>query len=45
MDKIGSIIQGTEGISDIRKEYLNKALELRYSQILASALNRLDITT
>lgn len=40
MARIGQIVLSTEGISDIRKEYLIKSLTMRYEQILAPALKR-----
>ena len=41
MDKIRNIIDATPEMPDIRKEYLKKAVEIRYEQILAPALNRI----
>jgi len=40
MDKVGGIVDSTPCISDIRKEYLRRALYMRYEQILAPALKR-----
>jgi len=40
MARIEQIVLGTEGISDIRKEYLIKSLSMRYEKILVPALNR-----
>jgi hypothetical protein len=41
MERIKGIVLGTEGISDIRKEYLTKSLTVRYERILAPALKRI----
>jgi hypothetical protein len=41
MERIEGIVLNTEGISDIRKEYLTKALTTRYERILAPALKRI----
>ena len=40
MEAIERIVSATEGISEIRKEYLMNSLSLRYMQILSPALKR-----
>lgn len=40
MDKITKIINDTPVMSDSRKQYLNKSLELRYTQILRPSLKK-----
>ncbi len=40
MERIKQIVQGAEGIADIRKEYLIKSLSIRYEQILVPSLKR-----
>jgi hypothetical protein len=40
MQKIHDIVNNTEGVSSVRKEYLTKALDMRYEKILAPALKR-----
>ena len=40
MEEIRNIVNSVEVMSDIRKEYLIKALDMRYEQILEPALNR-----
>ena len=42
MVQIHGIVDSTPIISEIRKEYLNKAMVLRYEQILLSALKRVS---
>ena len=42
MDKIKNIIDSTPEITDIRKEYLKKAVEMRYSQIIIPALKQIQ---
>ncbi|GHU75866.1 hypothetical protein FACS1894188_07490 [Clostridia bacterium] len=41
MDKIHDIVDSTEQMPEIRKDYLKKSLDLRYEQILKLALNRI----
>ena len=41
MEKIDAIIDATPQMSDVRKEYLKKSVEIRYTQILLPALKRL----
>jgi hypothetical protein len=41
LEQIREIVLSTEGISDVRKEYLIKSLTIRYEQILAPALKRI----
>jgi hypothetical protein len=41
IERIKGIVSSTEGISDIRKEYVIKALTTRYERILAPALKRI----
>ena len=41
MEKIKNIIENTEAVSDIRKEYLFKAVSYRYDNILYPALKRI----
>jgi len=38
MDKIHGIVDSISLLSDVRNEYINKALDLRYEQILYPAL-------
>jgi len=45
MEKIYGIIDSVEQMPDIRKEYLKKAVTLRYEQILLPCLNRALIQT
>lgn len=40
MKKIYNIVNNTEEMTDIRKEYLNKSLNLRYEKILKPALEK-----
>ena len=40
IDKIHKIIDNVEAMSDIRKRYLNKSLDLRYEKILIPALKK-----
>jgi len=40
MEKIHSIIDSVDEISNVRKEYLKKSLDVRYKQIIEPALNR-----
>jgi len=40
MDRVRGIVESTPQISDTRKEYLKRALAMRYEQILAPALKR-----
>jgi hypothetical protein len=42
MEAIYTIIDTTPQMSDIRKEYLKKAVELRYTQIILPALKRIQ---
>lgn len=42
INKISTIIHNTEGISDIRKEYLLKSIAVRYNKILKSAYKKLQ---
>lgn len=41
MDKIHKIVSSAEGMTETRKEYLTKALDIRYEQILAPSLKRI----
>ena len=41
MEKIKNIIDNTEAISDVRKEYLFKAVNYRYEKILVATLKRI----
>ncbi|MCL1794490.1 MAG: HipA domain-containing protein [Oscillospiraceae bacterium] len=41
INKINSIVDSTEQISNIRKEYLRKAIAIRHEQILIPALKRI----
>jgi hypothetical protein len=41
MDEVYGIVDATPYISDARKEYLKKAMDTRYEQILAPALERI----
>lgn len=41
INKIDTIIQNTEGISNIRKEYLSKGVIMRYNKILKFAYKKL----
>jgi len=43
MEKIHGIVDATPSISNIRKEYLKRALSMRYEQILKPALNRATV--
>lgn len=40
MEKIHAIVDTVEEISDLRKEYLKKSLDIRYEQILAPAFKK-----
>jgi hypothetical protein len=40
MERIKGIVLSTEGISEVRREYLIKSLTMRYERILAPALKR-----
>ena len=41
MQKMHGIVDSTPCISDVRKDYLKKALDIRYEQIIAPALKRI----
>jgi hypothetical protein len=42
MDKVTAIINDTPAMSDVRKKYLIKAVDMRYTQIILPALKRIQ---